>query len=120
MKKAQPTDLAHYLDVLVENYRDLLDSSDLRTRALAVCSFATGVMKLERGALNDMNAAGFTWAEIGEVYGVSRQAAHRRFAETVAPAQFFDELVVSLDEPAEVIPSLARASEKYARVAERS
>jgi hypothetical protein len=41
--------------------------------------------------LLDAQAEGMTWAEIGNVYGVSRQAAHRRFSdETVVPADYFD------------------------------
>lgn len=54
-----------------------------------------------------------SWTEIGNVYGVSRQAVHRRFAdETVVPADFFDELLASLDEPPEVVPTLAEAGKR--------
>ncbi len=54
-----------------------------------------------------------SWSEIGAVYGVSRQAAHRRFAdETLVPPDFFDALLHELDEPPEVVPALARAAKR--------
>ena len=44
--------------------------------------------------LLEAQTSGLTWAQIGEVYGVSRQAAHRRFSdETVVPSDFFDQLL---------------------------
>lgn len=54
-----------------------------------------------------------TCAEIGNVYGVSCQAAHRRFAhETVISSDHFDELLKELDEPPQVVQALARAAKR--------
>jgi len=111
--------IAHDLDVLMTNVRDLLDSPDAGTRVRAVHSLAVGLGMLERRVLNDAHASGTTWAEIGRVYGVSRQAVHRRFAETVAPAEFFDELLAALDEPPEVVSTLAHAGKRARHASEK-
>jgi hypothetical protein len=114
--KAEPRDFAHEFDVLLTNVRDLLDSPNARDRVRAVHHLAAGVEGLERRVLLNAQASGMTWAEIGSVYGVSRQAAHRRFSdETVVPADYFDELLKELDEGAEVVPALARAAKRSRR-----
>ncbi len=106
-------DFAHVVDMLLTNVRDLLNSPNVRDRVRAIHALAAGVEALERQVLLDAQAAGMTWAEIGGVYGVSRQAAHRRFSdETVVPADFFDGLLKELDEPGEVVPALARAANR--------
>ena len=106
-------DFAHVVDTLLTNVRDLLDSADARTRVRAIHALAVGVEALERQVLLDAQAAGMTWEEIGRVYGVSRQAVHRRFSDdTVVPADFFDALLKELDEPDEVVPALARAANR--------
>ena len=65
--------------------------------------------------LLDAQAAGMTWAEIGGVYGVSRQAAHRRFSDdTVVPADFFDALLRNLDEPGPGSPGVGASGEQIA------
>ena len=108
-------DFAHVADTLLTNVRDLLNHSDARTRVRGVHSLALGIEALERRVLLDAQVSGMTWAEIGNVYGVSRQAVHRRFAdETVVPADFFDALLHDLDSEAEVVPTLAHAA-KLAR-----
>jgi hypothetical protein len=105
------TDFAHVVDVLVQNVRDLLDSSNPADRVRAVHHLATGIGALERRVLLDAQAAGVTWAEIGAIYGVSRQAAHRRFSdETVVPTDYFDSLLKELDTEPKIVPSLARAA----------
>lgn len=110
---AEQRDFAHVVDTLLTNVRDLLDSENARDRVRAIHSLAAGVEALERQVLLDAQAAGMTWAEIGRVYGVSRQAAHRRFSDdTVVPADFFDALLKELDEPDEVVPALARAANR--------
>ena len=99
------------LDTLVTNVRDILDSADARDRVRAVRLLGAGIKNLERRVLLDAQSAGMSWAEIGNVYGVSRQAAHRRFAdETVVSSEDFDTLLKELDEPPEVIPALARVA----------
>jgi hypothetical protein len=129
------TDFGHVVDVLVTNVRDLLDSPNAADRVRAVHHLATGVGAvdsiagtiawpngvgaLERRVLLDAQAAGMTWAEIGAIYGVSRQAAHRRFSdETVVPTDYFDALLKELDAEPETVPALARAAaRRQARVA---
>ena len=103
-------------DTLLANIRDLLDSPDAKTRVRAIHHLAAGVEALERQVLLDAQSSGLTWAQIGEVYGVSRQAAHRRFSdETVVPSDFFDQLLEDLDEDREVVPALAKAAERIRR-----
>lgn len=116
--KAAPRDFAHVLDTLLTNVRDLLDSPNARDRVRAVHSLAAGVSGLERRVLLDAQESGMTWEQIGSVYGVSRQAAHRRFSdETVVPAAYFDELVKELNEDGEVVPALAAAAKRTRRAA---
>ena len=114
--KTQHREFASVADTLLTNIRDLLDSSDPKTRVRAIHHLAAGVDTLERQVLLDAQSAGLTWAQIGEVYGVSRQAAHRRFSdETVVPSDFFDQLLEDLDEDVEVAPALATAAERVRR-----
>jgi hypothetical protein len=116
--KAEPRDFAHVVDTLFTNVREPLDSANAQDRVRAVHLLAQGVGVLERQVLLDAQASGMTWAEIGSVYGVSRQAAHRRFSdETVVPADYFDELLKELDERAEVVPTLAQAAKRTRRAA---
>jgi hypothetical protein len=46
---------------------------------------ALGIGALERDVVLDAQESGMTWAEIGEVYGVSRQAVHRKFTDQPFP-----------------------------------
>lgn len=109
-------EFAAIADTLLTHIRDLLDSPDAKTRVRAIHHLAAGVDTLERQVLLDAQTSGLTWAQIGEVYGVSRQAAHRRFSdETVVPSDFFDQLLGDLDEDAEVAPALTRAAERVRR-----
>lgn len=100
------------MKTLVANVSDLLDSADQRARVAAVNHLATGIEQLERRVVLEAHDSGMTWGQIGKVYGVSRQAVHRRFAETVVPEEGFDELLASLDEPGEVVDALARAAKR--------
>ncbi len=114
--KAEARHFAHEFDTLLTNVRDLLDSPNARDRVRAVHHLAAGVAGLERLVLLDAQESGMTWAEIGSVYSVSRQAVHRRFSdETVVPPDYFDGLLKELDEEAEVIPALARAAKRSRR-----
>jgi hypothetical protein len=104
------------MDTLVANVRDLLESTNARDRVRAVRYLVAGADLLERRVLVDAQAEGMSWTEIGRVYGVSRQAAHRRFAdETVVSADLFEALLDDLDEPADVVPALAQAAERAQR-----
>lgn len=117
--KDEPRAFAHVAETLLTQVRDLLNHSDARTRVRAVHSLAYGVEALERSVLLDAQASGMTWAEIGTVYGVSRQAVHRRFAdETVVPADFFDALLSDLEAEPEVVPTLTQAAKRARHAAE--
>ena len=105
-------------ETLLVNVKDLLASSSPRDRVRAIHHLAVGVAALERQVLLDAQASGMTWADIGAIYGVSRQAVHRRFAdETVVPADYFDALVEDLDSEPEVVPTLAQAAKRAHRTA---
>lgn len=110
--KTDARSAAEHLKTLVKNVSDLLDSADPRTRVRAMSHLAAGVEELEKRVVHEAHESGMTWNQIGNVYGVSRQAVHRRFAETVVPAEFFDELLAALDEPDEVVDTLARAAKQ--------
>lgn len=100
----------HRLEVLLENVRDLVASDDPLTRIAGLRHVELGVELLERKVAADAAAAGATWAAIGRAYGVSRQAAHKRFAgESVFPADLFDSLFEDDDE---VVPALADAAKR--------
>lgn len=111
-------EFANVASTLLTNIRDLLDSSDPASRVRAIHHLAVGIDALERQVLLDAQSSGLTWAQIGEVYGVSRQAAHRRFSDqTVVPSDFFDQLLEDIDEDGDVAPALARAAERVSRAA---
>lgn len=98
---------------LFTRVRDLLESPHARDRVRAARHLRTGAELLEHRVLLDAHAAGMTWEEVGAVYGVSRQAAHRRFSdETVVSGDVFEELLESLDEPPAVVPALAQAAKR--------
>ena len=114
--KTHASEFAAVADVLLTNIRDLLDSGDPATRVRGVHHLANGVEALERRVLLEAQASGLTWAQIGTIYGVSRQAAHRRFSDdTIVPADFFDQLIQELDQDVDVVPSLARAADRIGR-----
>ncbi len=109
-------EFAAVADALLTNVRDLLDSADPATRVRGVHHLAAGVEALERRVLLEAQESGLTWAQIGDIYGVSRQAAHRRFSDdTVVPADFFDQLMQDVDHDADVGPTLARAADRVRR-----
>ncbi len=103
-------------DSLVSRVRERLGSPDPRTRVRAIHRLAVGVEALERQGLLDAQSSGVTWAQIGEIYGVSRQAAHRRFSdETVVPSGFFDQLLDEVDDDRDIVPTLAKAARRVRR-----
>lgn len=103
-------------DTLLTNIRDMLSSPDPKTRVDGIRHLAVGVDTLERQVLLDAQKSGLSWAQIGEVYGVSRQAAHQRFSDkTVVPSDFLDHLLDDLEEDAEAAPALTRAAERVRR-----
>ena len=109
-------EFASTANALLTNISDLLDSPDPKTRVRAIHHLAAGINTLERQVLADAQASGLSWAQIGEVYGVTRQAAHRRFSdETVVPDDYFEQLLEDLDADGEIVPTLARAAHRAHR-----
>lgn len=53
----------------------------------AVVSLRTLADRLERQAVQEAVAQGWTWAQIAEALGISRQAAHKRFSPLVKNAK---------------------------------
>lgn len=104
-------DYTHDAAVLLENVSDLLASKDPSVRVRAAAWLAEGVELLERRIVAEAHESGLTWAQIGGVYGVSRQAVHRRFSDsTFLSDDSFDELLEDLTSEPDVVPSLRRAA----------
>lgn len=117
----RPNEFPKTVRTLLTNVEDLLESPDPRTRARAVHWLAAGVRGLERQVLLDAQTSGMSWADIGDVYGISRQAAHRRFSdETVVASDFFDGLLADLESEDEPLPALAQAAKRARYAAESS
>lgn len=109
-------ELADVADTLMTKVHDLLESPDPKTRVRAVRHLASAVDTLERQVLLDAQSSGLSWTQIGEVYGISRQAAHRRFSDqTVVPPDYFVQLLEDLDEDREVNSALSRAASRVRR-----
>lgn len=118
--KTEASEFTTIADCLLGSMRELLDSPDPRTRVRAIHRLAAGVEALERQVLLDAQSSGVTWAQIGEIYGVSRQAAHRRFSdETVVPSDFFEQLLHDPDEDREIVPALTKAAKRVRPTIER-
>lgn len=101
------------LDRIVDQVRDLLDSANARDRVQGIHYLVAAGEALESRVLQDAQASGMSWSQIGSVYGVSRQAAHQRFADdTLLSDAEFDALLVQLGEPDEVVPALERAANR--------
>lgn len=73
-------DAEAFLDALDPATTPAEDPVDLRRIGLALREVDTAEAEL-REAVAAARSAGYTWAQIGMVLGVSRQAAHERFAE---------------------------------------
>jgi hypothetical protein len=64
---------------LLADVHRLLDSPNGRDRIRAARHLSLGIWELERKVVWSARDQAMTWAAIGEVYGVSRQAAQQRF-----------------------------------------
>jgi hypothetical protein len=105
---------------LVRGVEHLLDSRTPHDRVRGVRCLAAGVDLLERRVVLEAQAAGMTWSDIGQVYGVTRQAAHSRFAnETLASPERFDSIVADLAEPPQTIAALATAASRADELVKR-
>lgn len=75
---------------MVDRRRQLLelleDERDPVARLVAADELAQELRKILRDLAGTANAAGYSWAAIGDVLGVSRAAAHERFSDGHARA----------------------------------
>lgn len=71
-------DVDAWLDAVEVDPADARDATHLRRIAAAMENVADAEQRL-RDAVNAARAAGDSWAVIGAVLGVSRQAAYQRF-----------------------------------------
>jgi hypothetical protein len=63
--------------------KSLPHPSDPAEALAAVSSLRLMADKLERNAVTEAVQQGWTWAQIAEALGVTRQAAHKRHAEFI-------------------------------------
>lgn len=64
---------------------DVPDADDPEAALAAVLALRRLADRLELAAVNVAIERGWSWAEVAAALGVSRQAAHRRFARRVSP-----------------------------------
>jgi hypothetical protein len=108
-------------DVVSAAVRDLLGAMAERVgglpaedRVAAIRLLAEGFDVLEHQVVFGANDDGVSWAQIGRLYGVSRQAAHHRFGNlTFVPSELFNSLMDDVDDD-EPIPALAEAMRRAA------
>lgn len=62
------------------------DVSDPRVGLRSVASLRRLVETIEFRQVEAALRAGFSWAEIGELLGVSRQAVHKKYAKRIDPS----------------------------------
>lgn len=62
----------------------LTKSADLEDALATVVALRLQAERLERSAVRQAIAAGWTWADIAEALGVTRQAAHKRLAPLIS------------------------------------
>jgi hypothetical protein len=67
------------LDVLIGLSEGVANSTDALNMLGAVRLVELAANQARRAIVDEARAGGFTWAEIGDALGVSRQAAHERF-----------------------------------------
>ncbi|WP_258566589.1 hypothetical protein [Leucobacter luti] len=61
------------------------DTSDPRSGLRAVASLRTLTERLELAQVEAALLAGMSWQEIADALGVSRQAAHKKYAKRIDP-----------------------------------
>jgi DNA-directed RNA polymerase specialized sigma24 family protein len=77
---------AHWLSTTVDSVSDLKEltdaatANDPRAGLRAVRALGRLLEHLERTQVDRARAAGWSWQEIGDVLGVSRQAVHKKHA----------------------------------------
>jgi hypothetical protein len=114
----EPKDFLHEVENLVDSTRYALGSDDPMRRVAAIRRLTTGMEILQdRIVLDAHDEDDMTWAAIGTVYGISRQAAHKRFSnESEWPAEAFDALLSENDDPVDPDHPLIRAAARAHRI----
>ena len=75
------------LDTVVRSAERLAGLDYQPDMVLAEVAYMTRQLEaLQRQAVIDARAAGMSWTEVGEVLGVTRQAAQQRFGQSVVSA----------------------------------
>lgn len=69
------------------NKLSLPPASDPEEALAAVVALRVMADRLERKAVKNAVAQGWTWAQIAQALGVTRQAAHKRHAAAIATAK---------------------------------
>ena len=68
------------IEALAQSFRDYLNGSGSAPDLLHEVSALTGnVNDLTEGLVQSARFSGYTWAEVGQALGTSRQAAQQRF-----------------------------------------
>ena len=67
----------------MKNINTLPPTSDPENALAAVVSLRNLADKLEKQAVLEAVKQGWTWAQIAQTLGVSRQAAHKKYAQLV-------------------------------------
>ena len=100
------------IETLLANVRARLSDTDAATRVDAIRAFSEGIELIERCVVTEAHEAGLSWAHIGAAFDVTRQSAHKRFANIpVASAEVF-EWLQSENHDDEPVPALAEAGRR--------
>lgn len=73
------TDVPAFGPSVVGPIADLLAAGDLRLRLEALAALRVAVEEALPGAVREARGRGWSWAEVAEPLGVSRQAAQQRY-----------------------------------------
>ncbi len=67
------------------DYAQIPDPTDTDEALAAVVSLRRSADRLELAAVQAAIDRGWTWAEIAQALGVTRQAVHKKYAKRIAP-----------------------------------
>lgn len=76
-------------------------AGDVASAGAASADLAASVGRLQAGLVGEIRGRGWSWAQVGEALGMSRQAAHERFRHIPTPAHRQDHLTLVREAAAE-------------------